>query len=53
MVDVSSFKEVFREKYGVEYKKKNTHRATDDILESIAELKHYLALVQPPSRATP
>ena len=46
MIDVSSFKEVFREKYGIKHEKKNAHRATGDILESIAELKHYLSFVR-------
>lgn len=45
MVDVSSFKEVFRERFGVKYEKKNAHRALDDLNESIAELQHYLARV--------
>lgn len=48
MIDVSSFKELFKGMYGVEYKKKNNHRAVDDIYESIAELKEYLKLVTPP-----
>ncbi len=48
MVDVSSFKEVFRERYRVKYEKKNTHRAIDDLHESIAELKHYLSFVKLP-----
>lgn len=46
MVDVSSFKEIFRENYGIKFEKKNTHRAVEDILESIAELKHYLSFVK-------
>jgi oligoribonuclease len=45
MVDVSSFKEVFRERFAVKYEKKNAHRALDDLNESIAELEHYLSLV--------
>lgn len=45
MIDVSSFKEIFREKYGVKYDKKNAHRAIGDIHESIGELKHYLSFV--------
>ena len=45
MLDVSSFKEVFRRQYGVDYKKKQAHRALDDIHESIAELQHYLSYV--------
>jgi oligoribonuclease len=45
LIDVSSFKEVFRSKYNVTYKKKEAHRARDDIYESIAELKEYLKYV--------
>jgi len=47
MIDVSSFKEVFRDRYQIEFKKKNSHRAVDDILESIRELEHYLSYVKP------
>lgn len=47
MIDVSSFKEIYRERYGIEFKKKNAHRARGDILESIAELGHYLSFVHP------
>lgn len=47
MVDVSAFKEVFRSKWGFQFKKKNGHRAVDDIYESIAELKAYMAAVDP------
>jgi oligoribonuclease len=46
MVDVSSFKEIFRERYNVKYEKKNAHRAIDDLHESIAELSHYLSFVK-------
>lgn len=45
MIDVSSFKEIFRGKYGIKVKKKDTHRALDDIQESINELKTYLTYV--------
>jgi oligoribonuclease len=48
MVDVTSFKIIFSTRYGVAYQKKNTHRAVDDITESIAELKHYLSYVHAP-----
>jgi oligoribonuclease len=48
MVDVSSFKEVFRERYGIKYEKKNAHRAIGDLEESIAELRHYLGFVKLP-----
>jgi oligoribonuclease len=46
MVDVSSFKEVFRERYAMKYEKKNAHRAIGDLQESIGELKHYLSFVK-------
>ena len=42
MLDVSSFKIVMQGKYKLEFNKKETHRALDDIQESIAELKFYL-----------
>ncbi len=45
LIDVSSFKEIFREKYGLQFQKKNAHRATDDIRESIRELSFYLSHV--------
>jgi len=45
MLDVSSFKIVFRELLGREFKKSNAHRALDDIHESIAELKYYLQAI--------
>lgn len=45
MLDVTSFKIVFKERYKIEFEKKGSHRAIDDILESIAELKHYLSFV--------
>jgi oligoribonuclease len=43
MLDVSAWKVVMLGKYGVEFPKKETHRALDDIRESIAELQYYLA----------
>ena len=45
MVDVSSFKEIFREKYSLTFKKGETHRAVEDIHESIKELAYYLSFV--------
>lgn len=42
MLDVSSYKIVMQAKYGIEFKKKEVHRAFDDIQASIAELQHYL-----------
>ena len=52
MVDVSSFKEIYKNCYGIEFKKKETHRAKDDIEESINELTHYLEFVQVPGTST-
>lgn len=43
MLDVSSFKIVHQELYGQSFKKQGTHRALDDIRESIAELEFYLS----------
>ncbi|HSE60897.1 MAG TPA: oligoribonuclease [Candidatus Saccharimonadales bacterium] len=45
MLDVSAWKVVMQAKYGLEFPKKETHRALDDILESIDELKFYLGKV--------
>jgi oligoribonuclease len=52
LIDVSSFKEVFREKYGVNFAKGNKHRAIDDIHESIRELSFYLGYVNVPPKDT-
>lgn len=52
LIDVSSFKEVFRQKWGIKVEKKSTHRAMEDIRESIVELKTYLSLVQIPVKKT-
>lgn len=46
MVDVSSWKVIFNTKYGLKHEKKNSHRALDDIKESIAELQFYLSKVK-------
>jgi oligoribonuclease len=42
MLDVSAFKIVMQGKYGVQFEKKEVHRAFDDIQASIAELQYYL-----------
>lgn len=42
MLDVSSLKIVMQGKYGMQFDKKDTHRAFDDIQASIAELQYYL-----------
>jgi oligoribonuclease len=50
LIDVSSYKEIYQNKYGLKFEKKNSHRAVDDIYESIGELKYYLSFVQIPNR---
>lgn len=42
MLDVSALKILMQGKYGVEFEKKEVHRAFDDIQASIAELQYYL-----------
>lgn len=46
MLDVTSFKIVFNNLYNQKFKKKDGHRALDDIQESIAELQYYLSHVR-------
>lgn len=49
MLDVSSLKIVMQGKYGIEFEKREVHRAFDDIQASIAELQYYLEWLQSPS----
>lgn len=46
MLDVSAWKVVMQGRYNVGFAKKETHRAMDDIRESIDELTHYLELAK-------
>ena len=46
MLDVTSWKILMSGKFNISYKKKNAHRALDDIRESIGELKYYLQFVK-------
>jgi oligoribonuclease len=46
MLDVSAWKIVFAEKFGLKYKKPEVHRALDDIEGSIDEFKLYLERVR-------
>lgn len=50
LIDVSSFKEIYRDKYNLSFPKQNAHRAVDDIHESIRELGFYLSFVQVPQK---
>lgn len=49
MLDVSSFKVLMLNKYGIEFNKKETHQALSDINESIDELKYYLDYFKAPT----
>jgi oligoribonuclease len=49
MLDVSSLKILMQGKYGLEFEKKEVHRAFDDIQASIAELQYYLEWLQSPA----
>lgn len=46
MLDVSSWKILFVNRFGKKYEKKGSHRATDDIRESMAELQFYLQFIK-------
>jgi oligoribonuclease len=46
MLDVTAWKVVFQNLLSIKFDKRNTHRAIDDIRESIAELRHYLSFIQ-------
>jgi oligoribonuclease len=46
MLDVSSWKIIFENVYGLRYNKQKNHRALDDILESIEELKFYMKFIK-------
>lgn len=43
MLDVSAWKVFMQAKHGLDFEKKEVHRAFDDIQASIAELQYYLA----------
>lgn len=45
MLDVSAWKIIFEGKFRQEFKKNESHRALDDIRESISELQFYLSKV--------
>ncbi len=46
MLDVSAFKVVFAQKYGIRIPKRSAHRALDDIRGSIEEMHGYLEYVK-------
>lgn len=47
MLDVTAFKLVFSNCYGIQYNKQSAHRAIEDIQESIKELKFYMEYIKP------
>ena len=47
MLDVTAWKVIFQAMFKTKFEKKNTHRAIDDIRESIGELQFYLKHVSP------
>lgn len=48
MLDVTSWKILMGGKFGIKFDKKGSHRAIDDIRESIGEMAHYLSHVKLP-----
>lgn len=52
ILDVSSFKVLFKSKWGIEFKKPENHRALEDVRACIDELKVYLAHVNLPQTTT-
>jgi oligoribonuclease len=51
MLDVTSWKLMMLNKFKVQVQKKVSHRALDDIQESIAELKQYVSLIKVPENS--
>lgn len=47
MVDVTGWKVIYNGRFNLRFQKKDGHRALDDILESMAELKYYMEFVKP------
>ena len=47
MLDVTAWKVIYNGVYNLKFKKKEGHRALDDILESISELKFYMSFIKP------
>lgn len=46
LLDVTSWKLVFKDILKIKHEKKNTHRALDDVRESIDELKFYMKYIK-------
>lgn len=50
MLDVSAWKIIMEEQFQRKFDKKDSHRALEDIEESIAEMLYYLQFVNPPNK---
>lgn len=50
VLDVTSWKIMFTYNYNIHYEKKKTHRALEDIKESIEELRTFMSYVEVPTR---
>lgn len=48
MLDVSSWKVIFKDKYSMDFHKSGSHQALDDVRESIAELQYYMGFMNVP-----
>ncbi len=46
LLDVTAFKIIFNNVFDKKFKKKDSHRAVDDIRESMAELQYYMSFVK-------
>lgn len=46
MLDVTSWKIMMNARFGLKHEKKNSHRALDDIRESMAEMSFYLSFIK-------
>lgn len=46
LLDVTSFKVIFNNVFDKKFKKKDAHRAVDDIKESMAELQFYMSFIK-------
>jgi oligoribonuclease len=46
MLDVTAWKIIMNGRFGLKHEKKNSHRAVDDIRESIGEMKFYMSYVK-------
>ena len=46
MMDVTAWKIIMNAKFHIEHQKRDSHRALDDVMESIEELKTFLKYIK-------